>query len=1322
MKVVVVDEKQQEQIKVPNIITPANNEQHENDVAKGVNTPRNGSHIRALDFSTPQKLFDENKVSPKSLKSKTKEAESDNENNKPKFSSWDSDLRGLVGNQNKNSPETYKKKTRKKPSKKLNKTAEEGKLIEKALLTISPSKKTRKTKKKTPKKSGDDPNKEQNKSTDDATNKLILSPSKLNANKRTLVDATEMPEGKTPEMVVVKSNNAVSSAKRNITPALQTPIKVDECPKTPGFFSPVNSSDTPFTKVLKEQLDGIDISTIPTPKFPVTPNFPFTPSIGDSRYPNRPTDYSSSSSYYHPSDNENNKSIEQLIEECNRFDGTQDDKKEIPVEKQIHILNEIRIPPVQDAHEAIAEKMKLLNKTLIGRKNLKLVEHVVSSSSSSSSSSSDSSSDESDSSRESNEKWCSGNETVISNQLPQQRYSLRIRKNAEKKALVENNIETITTILHSVDVKTTLQKPKTHDEILFEMEEKRKKTIEKLEKDQKQDKRPVKGKFAKKQVAAQKMAGTSKRRGRPPKENKTKQIDDAYLSSDLEPFEMVEAQLLENSVSSTPTIASEKTKTIQQKRQRSPTEHEANKKLVSDETKLESAAPKESNKINNQDIIQEKTDDTSAISENTKANQQKRQQSPVKVSTLQKTETDKIKLECGKTNEINEQQQPSTVVTQETTEDMSAKPSIISETRKMNQQKRKRSPVKLTNRKAETKLKTIVSSKIIENTKLEALKKQQSSHTDRIEAELLENQNTSANEHKRYSTLDEKRTSSKAKEKITNELNQQENPLALNASKNIKTEEKRSPPKKAKLSECKGQRSVGNEKVKNSTSNDTKEQAANDKARKPISTDKKTQKIETECPGNPEISSEIKEPSFANNGEVAKEIESSILEKFVVLTPTEIDDALKPNEIVTTDSIEENARAVQSILLENLVSDEVNEKTEFSCALDEKTNADIEIDEVKRENDSLDIATSEIEVLKNSTKTSQKTRKQTSTVGKGKQKFETYDDTKMQSLDEIKEKQNTSEVKQPPGDDHIAERLVNDLKERGIHLVHNKSQKHDDDKEEGEISSDADEELKLEYLKEDVINGVTQKASEDNNQKERLETVDIDFEYCLIDKATVCLVHDPSKTPNKTLSDYDFSLLSKEMSAMVYLAEFDAEVQKTMICSPFDLLLDIPSKLDDTSDRINSSEVKIIPKIQKCTPLELLNKKLSDANRDSTSPLEGLYDEKKNSYITEKNRTVVNEETETRKQVKKHRDSKHKRARSLSNSQDKRSKKDSHSRDGASKKMLIKDRRSSEPKICGVNDDLNAVNGAAVGSSEYYTEVVDDDLMNYATVGTPEKR
>ncbi|GLV42136.1 hypothetical protein CBL_04905 [Carabus blaptoides fortunei] len=329
----------------------------------------------------------------------------------------------------------------------------------------------------------------------------IMSPSKMNANKRTLVEHESNKEYVVEQketLKVVEMASVIASApstsmtsevldvslckitpdisrpstsnpitmKCNLTPVLETPMKCDSLlfPVTPKLYTPFSSTDSPFTKLFKDQPGSVDLSCIPTPNFPVTPKFIVTPNsqAGDSHssYASRPTDYSNSSSYYQPSDSEQNQRLEQiLIEEAVKHDTnveprsvTSPPKKESPSIQKIqsynkninYILEETALPcstaEIVVAHTelvdvntetqrepVIQEPMKLLSietqtyeedsgniiEPENTSQNRSICTDQYSSDSSSTSSSSTSSSSDSDSSDEEDEKNCSANATVI---------------------------------------------------------------------------------------------------------------------------------------------------------------------------------------------------------------------------------------------------------------------------------------------------------------------------------------------------------------------------------------------------------------------------------------------------------------------------------------------------------------------------------------------------------------------------------------------------------------------------------------------------------------------------------------------------------------------------------------------------------------------------------------------------------------------------------------------------------------------------------------------------------------------------------------------
>lgn len=352
----------------------------------------------------------------------------------------------------------------------------------------------------------------------------IMSPSKMNkANKRTLVEHESNKEFavQTKEtLTVVEIGNVIASVpstsmtsevldvslskitpdmsrpstsnpitmKCNLIPVLETPMKCDslQFPATPKLFTPFSSTDSPFTKLFKEQAGSVDLSCIPTPNFPVTPKFIVTPNSqacdSHGSYASRPTDYSNSSSYYQPSDSEQNQRLEQvLIQEAlkhNTYMSTRTvtsstPAKESPSVQNIqsdtknisYILEETAVPACSSAETGIThtepvdvnaetqrvsvaqETMKLLSTETQTYEqdsaNIIEPEHTsqnsiantsqYSSDSSSSSSSSDSSSSDSDSSNDEDDKSCNTNAKVIytpekteaKTDSVQERYTLR---------------------------------------------------------------------------------------------------------------------------------------------------------------------------------------------------------------------------------------------------------------------------------------------------------------------------------------------------------------------------------------------------------------------------------------------------------------------------------------------------------------------------------------------------------------------------------------------------------------------------------------------------------------------------------------------------------------------------------------------------------------------------------------------------------------------------------------------------------------------------------------------------------------------------------
>ncbi|XP_050508736.1 uncharacterized protein LOC114341356 [Diabrotica virgifera virgifera] len=414
-------------------------------------TPKSASHVRNLDFSSPPVTNKQRPSSPsKSVPSQKTQATKDlfkttetsekgqaakdlcpttetaqkkqtlKDNLKPTKSktdtqTWDSALRATVPEKLDKTPVRRGRRKGKKVVKKakLNSTTEEEALqLEQAIKT--PVKKTGETEIL-------EENNENELETIENQNilntqvKTILSPSKLNNTTKNILEPnkTDVTKYVTPE-----NNKPTTSwpikANRNIMPMLETPVKVS-LPTTPGIstpldinFSVMSSTSTPFTKMLEANLDmkGLDIGSIPTP-LPITPGMPpFTPSMDlCSPYSNRPTDYSTGSSYYQPSDNEQNKNLEAHLREMEKA-STQETAKPL-------------------------DHLQMFNKNVIGKKNLSLMKKNFDSDSSTNSTRTE------DDAEKTSVSDSDCDDTVIfkkavSTVSPTKRYSLRSRASVDK--------------------------------------------------------------------------------------------------------------------------------------------------------------------------------------------------------------------------------------------------------------------------------------------------------------------------------------------------------------------------------------------------------------------------------------------------------------------------------------------------------------------------------------------------------------------------------------------------------------------------------------------------------------------------------------------------------------------------------------------------------------------------------------------------------------------------------------------------------------------------------------------------------------------------
>lgn len=376
-------------------------------------TPKSGSHVRNLDFSTPLKLN-----VPKRKSDPTKNSEPASEQKKAtktlfkqsQSKIWDSDLRILLHSGENASPKKSAptKKSKKKTKKNLNTTEQEGLLLEAAIKTPvkNDTDQTAITSEQIEESEVIPPNNTQS----TQTNKII-SPFKLNVSKNNIETKSEEIVSKfiTPDMA--KETTALPiKANRNITPMLETPFKYQHLPKTPGIATPMGFNDdgTPFTKMMLDaNLKDMDISSIETPSLLNTPGFPpNTPGLDlISPYANRPTDYSTSSSYYQPSDNEQNKILEAQVREVEKASAS------------INVVSEVL---------KVTDHVNIFNKNIIGKKNLSLIKKDLPDYEQSENSYS--SEEEKDLSME----WCEkeSNDTIIfkkKTETPKRTYSLRTR-------------------------------------------------------------------------------------------------------------------------------------------------------------------------------------------------------------------------------------------------------------------------------------------------------------------------------------------------------------------------------------------------------------------------------------------------------------------------------------------------------------------------------------------------------------------------------------------------------------------------------------------------------------------------------------------------------------------------------------------------------------------------------------------------------------------------------------------------------------------------------------------------------------------------------
>ncbi|KAF7264922.1 hypothetical protein GWI33_021922 [Rhynchophorus ferrugineus] len=179
----------------------------------------------------------------------------------------------------------------------------------------------------------------------------VLSPSKLNANKRNLL-TTDL-DNITPDNPKDTVQYPVSSRKkRNINQLLESPTKDFSIPPTPGGTPGKLDTMTPFTPMLKANLKdfaaGDNIFSIDTPNFPITPGFSIVSHTND---------------YYIPKANETDKVTEAIV--------VLEEKKSSVRSTDTDMDEEYDCGTVVYGGRDVLENF---NKSRVGKKNLELLD------------------------------------------------------------------------------------------------------------------------------------------------------------------------------------------------------------------------------------------------------------------------------------------------------------------------------------------------------------------------------------------------------------------------------------------------------------------------------------------------------------------------------------------------------------------------------------------------------------------------------------------------------------------------------------------------------------------------------------------------------------------------------------------------------------------------------------------------------------------------------------------------------------------------------------------------------------------------------------
>lgn len=299
----------------------------------------------------------------------------------------------------------------------------------------------------------------------------------------TTMTSTTIVNDAPPSICQVKINEKTISAPHrinhhehlSISTLLETPLKLDALtmfPNTPG--NPMHAHLV--TPLLKSNLNPMDVSIMknpefPTPKFPITPGSILTPFKDITTSPrsdheitygasNRPTDYSSSSSYYKPDESDGvDKQLQALIKSC-RSHGSYN----IYSSDEIDVNEECNLPVSNEQHSANENETINVCENKPGDESNRL---HYSSSSSSSSSSDDSDSDTSNSSSDSSDTNSSiklKTNTSVNQPLTIPSVEITTSFDINSESAIKSHIHSSTTTSQSILVESAAPIVDTHAE------------------------------------------------------------------------------------------------------------------------------------------------------------------------------------------------------------------------------------------------------------------------------------------------------------------------------------------------------------------------------------------------------------------------------------------------------------------------------------------------------------------------------------------------------------------------------------------------------------------------------------------------------------------------------------------------------------------------------------------------------------------------------------------------------------------------------------------------------------------------------------------